>query len=514
MNPVDGDSSARRPSARNGETGFLPLSWAFITHTLLAVVLIIGAQPPHPIFAPKLTLALVVVALGALLVHYVAYAKSSSFSQDVHWAVHPLFWCLVWAIVMFSIPALYGAFNHQLLKELGSWITFNQEYTAWGMTLLLAGLLAMWISFNSAALVLRPSRILASFANRFPSQGVLLVAAAVVVMLQVTLLLTVGTQYSRDVAALGPLMLLMGPISTLASASLLIVAFMTIGTLKHGHPILPLIAVLALQVSFGFASGFKKPILWLGLVLFVSVLYSRIPIRKMTLPAILLVVAAVLVVPITSEYRAIISEGGSPIPALRTAYDAAWGPGVAHGFQIFLDDVIGRQSGVAQMPGVIMQKTPNPIPYLGWEAMLSFPALLVPRAIWPEKPVVTQGISFSHEYLNYPAIVESSSAVTVFGEGYMFAGWPSALVVCAVLGVLLAVIYRVIIEAGLVALGISLLPTVIDLENQFSVMSLGLIQNLVVYSFVTYLIIHATPMRHSADAVSRAERHSLHHTTM
>lgn len=502
MVSADYSSISSGSVAPNARRRFLPLSWTYLMHSLFAIILVIGAQPPYPQFPPKLTFALVFVALGFLINSYISYAKLPRFSQDVHWAAHPPFWCLAWAIVMFPLPALYGAYNQQLLREVGPWVTFSQEYTAWGMTLLLAGLLTMWMSFNVSALVVHPGRATSELTSRFPSQAVLLLAYMILAVLQVFLLLTVGTDYSRDVAALGPLSLLMGPIATFASASLLIVAFMAIGTFKYRQPILPFTAVLVLQVSFGFASGFKKPILWLGLVLLVSVIYSRIPLRRMMLPAMLLTVAAVLVVPITSEYRTVISQGESPVPALQTAYDESWGEGFGHGIQIFMDDVVGRQSGVAQMPGLIMQKTPDSIPYLGWENMLAIPTLLIPRALWPEKPVVTQGISFSHEYLNYPAIVESSSAPTVFGEAYMFAGWPSALLAGVVLGALLACIYRLIIEAGLVALGISLLPTVIDLENQFSAMSIGLIQNVVVFSFVTFLVFRAMPARHPSGVHS------------
>lgn len=80
---------------------------------------------------------------------------------------------------------------------------------------------------------------------------------------------------------------------------------------------------------------------------------------------------------------------------------------------------------------IVVQRTPSEIPYRGTGNLLLDPVRsVVPRALWPTKPVVTTGLDFTREYYNSSTF--SSSAVTVVGDLYRHGG-----IVVVIIGMLL-----------------------------------------------------------------------------
>src|SRR5207237_8904779 len=65
----------------------------------------------------------------------------------------------------------------------------------------------------------------------------------------------------------------------------------------------------------------------------------------------------------------------------------------------------------------IMQYTPRPYPYRGAKDYLEGPAVaLVPRFLWPSKPILSAGYEFGQIYLHIPASIKTSIPVTITGE--------------------------------------------------------------------------------------------------
>src|SRR5262249_34655872 len=63
-------------------------------------------------------------------------------------------------------------------------------------------------------------------------------------------------------------------------------------------------------------------------------------------------------------------------------------------------------------------------------------AALVPRPLWPDKPVISTGHEFNEMITGDD---ESSSGPTLFGEAYWNGGWPFVVVMCVYLGSLFSV---------------------------------------------------------------------------
>jgi hypothetical protein len=75
-------------------------------------------------------------------------------------------------------------------------------------------------------------------------------------------------------------------------------------------------------------------------------------------------------------------------------------------------------------PAIIMQRTPSEIPYVNPAQLLVAPLVdVIPRALWPGKPVLATGLQMSEEYFELPAQIYTASAVTPEGDLYRHGGW-------------------------------------------------------------------------------------------
>jgi hypothetical protein len=167
----------------------------------------------------------------------------------------------------------------------------------------------------------------------------------------------------------------------------------------------------------------------------VAVLAVAIP-RTMIrgrIPAGLLLAAVacflLVVIPFNQDYRAV--ARGAVMLSTRQAAAAA--PAIAG--QVVASDlspsVLGQSADyLAQRirtidsPAIIMQRTPGQIPYSNPGQLAVSPVIdLVPRILWPGKPVLTVGYQMSQEYYQLPPQVYTSSDITPEGDLYRHGGW-------------------------------------------------------------------------------------------
>ena len=150
-------------------------------------------------------------------------------------------------------------------------------------------------------------------------------------------------------------------------------------------------------------------------------------------PAGLLVVAVAFfllaVIPFNQAYRAV--ARGQVM--LSTQQAVAAGPAIAD--QVLVDDfspsVLWQSAGyLAQRvrtidsPAIIMQRTPGQIPYIDPGQLAVSPFIdLIPRILWPGKPVLSVGYQMSQEYYQLPPAVFTSSDITPEGDLYRHGGW-------------------------------------------------------------------------------------------
>lgn len=189
-----------------------------------------------------------------------------------------------------------------------------------------------------------------------------------------------------------------------------------------------LAALFACAVVTGALAGGKTSFI----VVILAVAIPRAMMRG-RFPAGLLVVAVAFfllaVIPFNQAYRAV--ARGQAMLSTQQAVAAA--PAIAG--QILADDLspsaLGQSAGyLAQRirtidsPAIIMQRTPGQIPFRNPGQLAVSPVIdLVPRILWPGKPVLDVGYQMSQEYYQLPPQAYTSSDITPEGDLYRHGGW-------------------------------------------------------------------------------------------
>jgi hypothetical protein len=189
-----------------------------------------------------------------------------------------------------------------------------------------------------------------------------------------------------------------------------------------------LAVLFAAAVAVGAVSGAKTTFV-------VAILAVIIPhtIDRRRLPVGLIAAAIIffllVVVPFNLSYRA--SAQGAV--ALSSSQAVATAPAIAsHVLASDLSPVALGQSmdylavriRTIDSPAIIMQRTPSEIPYSSPAMLLASPVLdLIPRILWPGKPVLAVGWQMSQEYFQLPTQIYTSSDITPEGDLYRHGGW-------------------------------------------------------------------------------------------
>jgi hypothetical protein len=88
-------------------------------------------------------------------------------------------------------------------------------------------------------------------------------------------------------------------------------------------------------------------------------------------------------------------------------------------------------------PAVIMQRTPSQIPWASPVDLVTGPlASLVPRALWPGKPILNDAYQFGQQYYELPSDVDTASSITPAGDLYRHGGWVPVIAGMFLLGCL------------------------------------------------------------------------------
>jgi hypothetical protein len=138
-----------------------------------------------------------------------------------------------------------------------------------------------------------------------------------------------------------------------------------------------------------------------------------------------------------------------------------------------------------------MALTPAVVPYEGFERFLTLPSGLIPRALWPDKPTLSRGVWFSSTFRGLEEDTTSYSAMTIFSEGYLFYGWTGALVAMVITGAVLAVLRRRLDNSRLALVYLALVPTILQIEPEFSSYLITLVQRAVVFA-ATFIVLTST----------------------
>jgi hypothetical protein len=201
-----------------------------------------------------------------------------------------------------------------------------------------------------------------------------------------------------------------------------------------------LVILFLAEVAFGAAAGGKQSFVITALAVVIPFSTARHRMPKIAVLAFVLAFL-IVIIPFNKAYRGAV-RGGSA--ALSPSESIAAAPQI-------LEQTITGQGIVTVVPGsalyllqrireidapaIIVQRTPRQVPYISSVDLATGPiATLVPRAIWPNKPILATGYQFSREYYGSPSTLYSSAAITPVGDLYRHGGLLPVLVGMFLLG--------------------------------------------------------------------------------
>ena len=208
------------------------------------------------------------------------------------------------------------------------------------------------------------------------------------------------------------------------------------------------LVIFATTIAAGAIAGGKQSfvVAILAVIIPHSIVRRRLPIAAIVVAVIIFLL---VIIPFNQAYRA--SARGKV--TLSTGQAIATAPAIAH--QVVASDlslsVLGESAGylarrvrTIDSPAIIMQRTPSQVAYANPAQLLISPVVgLIPRILWPGKPILAPGYQVSQEYYQLPPQLYTASDVTPEGDLYRHGGWLPLIVGMVLLGCLIRIIDEV-----------------------------------------------------------------------
>jgi len=201
-----------------------------------------------------------------------------------------------------------------------------------------------------------------------------------------------------------------------------------------------LVILFSAEVAFGALSGFKGTFITAVLAVAVPLGVSRRRLPKV--PLILgALVFLLVVIPFNGSYRSVVRHGTvtlTPAQAVSVAPEilqqAVTGNSVTSALSSSTTYLLLRIREIDSV-AIIVQRTPQQVSFRSPMQLIEGPlAGIVPRLLWPGKPLNLTGYEFSQEYFGEPPTVYTSTSDTFVGGLYLYGGWPPMLAGMFLLG--------------------------------------------------------------------------------
>jgi hypothetical protein len=201
------------------------------------------------------------------------------------------------------------------------------------------------------------------------------------------------------------------------------------------------LAVLFLvELAFGAAAGGKLSfvITVLAVVIPYATVRQRVP--KTALIA-LIAIFFLIVIPFNQAYRDSVRQGAvtlSPQQAIATAPEILGQTLTGHSVTEILPsslDYLAQRIREIDSVAIIVQRTPKQAAFVSPAQLIVGPVTgMIPRVIWPGKPLLITGYQFSQEFFDLPSNLYTSTSDTMIGGLYWHGGWIPMIVGMFLLG--------------------------------------------------------------------------------
>jgi len=234
------------------------------------------------------------------------------------------------------------------------------------------------------------------------------------------------------------------------------------------------------ELAFGAVAGGKENfiIVILSLIIPMSAAHYRLP-KTAVIGGVLFFL--VIIIPFNQTYRTSVPEGLTPRQEIANAPEILY---QTLTWRKLPTAIPGSFSYLLQRlreidnPAIILQRTGSQFPFISPIQLIERPlADAVPRAIWPDKPVLVTGYQFSQQYYGLPSTVYTSTAITPLGDLYRYGGWIPVIIGMFLIGYgmrLLDSVLDVFTNPHTITLIILLIPSLILAESDWATTLAGL----------------------------------------
>ena len=258
-----------------------------------------------------------------------------------------------------------------------------------------------------------------------------------------------------------------------------------------------LIILFIVELVFGALAAGKQGfvIAVLAVVIPMSSVRYRLP-KAVLIGGI--VVFLVAIIPFNQEYRSSLHEDSRSLSTsqaideaptiLRQAVISQDLVGTIGSSTVYLLQRIDEISG----PAIILQRTPGQIAFDSPIQLIVTPlTYMVPRALWPGKPILESAYEFSQQYYDIPSSIITASSISPIGDLYRHGGWIPVAVGMFIFGCgvrLLDDVLNIYANPHGILLIILLFPTIVKGEDDWVGLVAGIPVTIFIWVLATYLI--------------------------
>jgi hypothetical protein len=265
-----------------------------------------------------------------------------------------------------------------------------------------------------------------------------------------------------------------------------------------------LIVLFVAEIVSGVVGGNKQSFIIAVLAVAIPFTAARRKVHKGLL-AFAVVVFLLVIVPFNQAYRSAARSATGTLSASQ-AIEAV--PGIlrqtvatGNAGGVLSSSASSMLSRIREIdsPAIIMQRTPSQIGFQSSVQLAEGPIVtLVPRALWPGKPILDTGYQVSQEYYELPSSVYTSSSITPVADLYRHGGWIPVIVGMFLLGCAVRVLDDVLDVSGnphSMLLFLLLFPALVNQEGDWIGTLAGIPGTLVVWLLAVYLTFRKTERR-------------------
>lgn len=247
---------------------------------------------------------------------------------------------------------------------------------------------------------------------------------------------------TKSLAATSSVGVFLSALSQVGELGTLVMAYRT-AVRPSGRRWLSLAVILASQVAVGILSASKEGVTLQVLAAAIGLSQGRrLRLRWFVAAAAIIALAS----PVVTAYRQLINTGSGRLTLGQVVDQVDFGGLLASSLTgsalggTGVPDTLGRWSRIGDV-AIIERQTPSPIPYAPPTELLAAPLVsVIPRSVWPGKPVFATGYELAVRYYGQGTTTYSSAAATPYGDLYRHGGLWTVLAGGAVLGGLLRLV--------------------------------------------------------------------------